>query len=131
MKFKLVLIWGIFTLCGSEQRALAQRPKKTADTVVSATPKEVLPEFPGGQAKLDEFIKSKLHPVKGLSGKKVIVYFVVEKNGQLNHVKVIKGLTVEANKEAVRVIKLLPKWKPGSLNGVIRRVSDSASVVLI
>ncbi|WP_184545103.1 energy transducer TonB [Mucilaginibacter sp. FT3.2] len=131
MKLKLVLVLGIFTFCCSEQRAIAQTKKDTDSKVASAHLKEVLPEFPGGQGKLDEFIKSKLHPVKGVSGKKVIVYFVVEKTGKLNHVKVIKGLTAEANKEAVRVIKLSPKWKPGSLNGVARRASYSSPVVFI
>lgn len=131
MKLKLVLIAVIFTFCGSELRAFAQTKKDTANKVVAAPRNEVLPEFPGGQGKLAEFIKSKLRPVKGVAGKKVVVYFVVEKSGKLNHVKIIKGLTPEANKEAVRVIKLSPKWKPGSLNGVIRRASFSAPVVFI
>lgn len=131
MKFKLVLALGILALCGSIQQASAQTKKDVPAKTASAPVNEVLPEFPGGQEKLDEFVKSKLHPIKGVSGKKVIVYFVVEKNGKLNHVKVIKGLTAEANKEAIRVIKLSPKWKPGSLNGVARRASFSSPVVFI
>jgi protein TonB len=128
MKFKLVLIGVIFTFYGSGLRAFAQTKKDTANKVVAAPRNEVLPEFPGGQEKLTAFIKSKLHPVKGASGK-VSVYFVVEKTGKLNHVKVIKGLTPEANKEAVRVIKLSPKWKPGTKNGVARRIAYTTDVV--
>jgi len=129
MKFKLVLIGVIFTFCGPGLRALAQTKKDTANKVVAAPRIEVLPEFPGGQEKLTAFIKSNLRPVKGATGKKILVYFVVEKTGKLNHVKVIKGADQAVNKEAIRVIKLSPKWKPGSQNGVIRRVAYTTQVV--
>jgi protein TonB len=130
MKFKLLPILGILAFCSITQNAFAGIQKDTTNkSAVVAEIKEVLPEFPGGQEKLTAFIKSNLRPVKGASGKKVMVYFVVEKTGKLNHVKVIKGFTPEANKEAVRVIKSSPKWNPGSQNGIVRRASYVTPVV--
>jgi protein TonB len=130
MKFKFITILGILGFCSMAHSALAGVQKDTTGkSAVVAAPKEVLPEFPGGQEKLAAFIKSNLHPVKGASGKKIMVYFVVEKTGKLNHVKVIKGFTPEANKEAVRVIKKSPKWKPGSQNGIVRRATFVTPVV--
>ncbi|SEP22361.1 energy transducer TonB [Mucilaginibacter sp. AW1-7] len=129
MKFNLAPIITIFTFCLIAQNSFALVQKDTVKTnTVTVAPVEVLPQFPGGQEKLTAFIKSKLHPVKGASGK-VLVYFVVEKTGKLNHIKVIKGLSAEANKEAVRVIKLSPKWKPGTQNGVVRRIAYTTPVI--
>jgi periplasmic protein TonB len=129
MKFNLVAIIAILAFCSVGQRSFAHMQKDTVkNSVVTVEPGEVLPQFPGGQDKLAEFIKSKLHPVKGASGK-VLVYFVVEKTGKLNHIKVVKGLSAEANKEAIRVIKLSPKWKPGSQNGVVRRIAYTTPVI--
>jgi protein TonB len=128
MKLKLIPILAILTLCFVGKQTFARTAQDSTAKVAATPANEVLPQFPGGQEKLNEFIKSKIHPVKGVSGQ-VTVYFVVEKSGKLNHVKVIKGLTPAANKEAVRVIKLSPKWKPGTLNGAARRVASSAPVV--
>jgi protein TonB len=129
MKFNLVAIIAILAFCSVGQRSFAHSRKNTITTyAVTIEPGEVLPQFPGGQDKLAAFIKSKLRPVKGVSGK-VFVYFVVEKTGKLNHIKVVKGLSAEANKEAVRVIKLSPKWKPGSQNGVVRRIAYTTPVI--
>lgn len=130
MKFKLLPILAILVFCFATQNSFASAPKdSTKKSTVFAEPKAVLPEFPGGQQKLTAFIKSNLRPVKGATGKKVLVYFVVEKTGKLNHIKVIKGADAAANKEAIRVMKLSPKWKPGSQNGVIRRVAYTTQVV--
>jgi protein TonB len=129
MKFSLLPIITILAFCFVGQHSFAHEQKDTVKSnSTTIEPREVLPQFPGGQEKLTAFIKSKLRPVKGASGK-VLVYFVVEKTGKLNHIKVIKGLSAEANKEAVRVIKLSPKWKPGTQNGVVRRIAYTTPVI--
>ena len=128
MKLNLATIITILTFCFIQQHSFACVQKDTVkNSTVTVEPGEVPPQFPGGQDKLAAFIKSKLHPVKGISGQ-VLVYFVVEKTGKLNHIKVVKGLSAKANKEAVRVIKLSPKWKPGSQNGVVRRIAHTTLV---
>ena len=82
---------------------------------------EQMPSFPGGTAALMEFIDStKVYPVsamkKGIQGR-VIITFIVEKDGSLSHAKVVKGVAPELDKEALRVVKKMPRWIPGQQNG--------------
>ncbi len=90
---------------------------------------EVVPEFPGGLEKLQEFIHANLRPVKGAAGKRLILSFIVEKDGSLTDIKVARGINDEADREAVRVIKLSPKWKPGHQAGKLMRVAYSIPVL--
>ncbi|MBC7485178.1 MAG: energy transducer TonB [Cytophagaceae bacterium] len=80
------------------------------------------PEFPGGKGELNKFLsKNVVYPrdaeKKGLFGK-VIVSFTVEKTGEIIDVKILKGVSESLDKEAIRVVKLMPKWKAGKNNGV-------------
>ena len=77
--------------------------------------------FPGGDAKLLEYLRDNMkYPEsakeKGIEGK-VYVQFVVEKDGSINDVKVLRSVCKELDNEAVRVIKAMPKWNPGTQNG--------------
>lgn len=73
---------------------------------------EVLPHFPGGEKAFGEFLNQNLHPPKNVSGH-VIASFVVEKDGSLTDIKVLRHLSEEADAEAIRVLKAGPKWQPG------------------
>jgi len=78
---------------------------------------EKVPEFPGGIEAFGQFLgRSIKYPKadreKGIQGR-VIVTFVVEKDGSLSGLKVLKGVSKTIDAEAVRVLKLSPKWKPG------------------
>ena len=82
---------------------------------------EKMPEFPGGESALMSFISSNLHyPViaqeNGIQGM-VYVRFVVTKFGNVDNVEVIRSLDPACDKEAVRVIGLLPQWIPGTQHG--------------
>lgn len=75
------------------------------------------PEFPGGEAARLSFLKEKLrYPVLaaqlGIQGT-VIVTFVVERDGSISNVSVLRGIGGGCDEEAIRVTKLMPKWKPG------------------
>ena len=77
--------------------------------------------FPGGEAKMMEYLRENLkYPEsvreKGIEGK-VYVQFVVEKDGSINDVKILRSVCKELDNEAVRVIKAMPKWNPGTQNG--------------
>ena len=77
--------------------------------------------FPGGEFKMVEFLRDNLkYPEsakkKGIEGK-VYIQFVVEKDGSIADVKVMRGVCEELDAEAVRVIKAMPKWKPGEQEG--------------
>jgi protein TonB len=96
---------------------------------------EEFPEFPGGEDAMYGFIaKTAIYPTdayqKSKQGK-VFVEFIVEANGQLNEIKVVKGIFPSLDSEAVRIIKAMPKWKPGKQNGEAVRVYNSIPIEFI
>ena len=85
------------------------------------------PEFPGGMSELYVFLQKnvKYPPIakeSGIQGR-VFVNFVVEKNGSISNVKVLRGIGGGCDEEAIRVVKSMPKWKPGKQRGKPVRVS--------
>lgn len=88
---------------------------------------EEMPSFPGGEAKLFEYLgKNIKYPQiakeAGISGV-VYVNFVVGSNGNISDVKVLRGIGGGCDEEAVRVVKNMPKWKPGKQRGKPVKVS--------
>lgn len=79
---------------------------------------EVKPEFSGGMSKFYNYIsKNYISPnVPGLKGK-VIVSFVIEKDGSITDIKVLRDIGYGSGEEAVRVLKNCPKWTPAEQNG--------------
>lgn len=92
---------------------------ETTDVVVMVPDK--MPEFPGGQKALMEFVsKYVTYPDRSrLLGNEgtVFVNFVVGKDGKINSYKVLKGVDEDCNSEALRVVGKMPAWKPGLQNG--------------
>jgi TonB family protein len=87
---------------------------------------EVAPEYPGGYNAMFEFIQKNLkYPEsakeKGLEGR-VFIGFVVEKDGSLSSFQVLRGVCDEIDAEAIKVLKMMPKWKPGMNEGKTVRV---------
>ncbi len=79
---------------------------------------DTCPQFSKGEAAFYKYISRNLHFPKGqeeVTGK-VWVRMVIEKNGNITNVSIVRGVTNEMNKEALRVIKASPKWKPAILN---------------
>ena len=88
---------------------------------------EEMPSFPGGEAKLMEYIAKNIKYPQiaretGVQGR-VFVGFVVEPDGSISNVKLLRGIGGGCDEEAMRVIKSLPKWKPGKQRGKAVRVS--------
>lgn len=82
---------------------------------------EEMPEFPGGIKAMYEFLGSEIRYPSiakdaGIDGK-VHIVFIVDKNGDISDLKVEKGIGAGCDKEALRVMKLMPKWKPGKQRG--------------
>lgn len=82
---------------------------------------EKMPEFPGGAKALNEYLNSNLvypAPAKeaGAQGT-VLVEFVVERDGSVSNAKVVVSQFPSLDEEALRVVRSLPKWKPGEANG--------------
>ena len=88
---------------------------------------EEMPQYPGGEAAMMDYVAQNVkYPQeaveKEISGR-VFVSFIVEKDGSVNEVKVMKGVGGGCDEEAVRVVKAMPKWKPGKQEGKPVRVS--------
>jgi protein TonB len=91
------------------------------------------PEFPGGQAAMMKFLSENIkYPViaqeNGIQGR-VICNFVVERDGSITDVQVVRGVDPSLDKEAVRVIQSMPRWKPGMQRGKPVRVRFTLPVV--
>jgi protein TonB len=93
---------------------------------------EQMPSFPGGQGALNEYLSKTIrYPVaaeeNGIQGR-VIVQFVVEKDGSITDVRVVRSVDPSLDKEAVRVAKSMPRWIPGKQNGSAVRVKFTLPV---
>ncbi len=83
---------------------------------------EEMPEFPGGKEALFAYIGKELkYPAEDVEGV-VYVTFVVEADGSITGVKVLRGIGHGCDEEAVRVVSGMPKWKPGKQRGEAVRV---------
>lgn len=82
---------------------------------------DVLPGFPGGEAAMFKFLQNNLHyPADALKkgvGGRVVCGFVVNSTGEIRDVEVLKSVDSSCDGEAVRVIKAMPKWTPGTVGG--------------
>ena len=94
---------------------------------------EQMPSFPGGMPALMQWLSQNIkYPViaaeNGVQGR-VIVQFVVEKDGSVTDVHVAKSVDPSLDKEATRVVKAMPKWNPGKQNGSAVRVKYTVPVM--
>lgn len=115
----------------AKEEIAAPEPPKEEDTKVFDVV-EQMPSFPGGQAALMQWLSSNMsYPViaaeNGVQGR-VIVQFVVEKDGSVSGVTVVKSVDPSLDKEAKRVVSAMPKWIPGKQNGAAVRVKYTVPV---
>ena len=87
---------------------------------------EEMPSYPGGAEALYEYLNDNIrYPIvaleSGISGR-VYVQFVVEKDGSVSDVKVLRGIGGGCDEEAIRVVEKMPKWNPGKQRGRAVRV---------
>ena len=87
---------------------------------------EVMPQYPGGQIAMMKYIMENMKYPKqamkeGIQGR-VAVRFIVEKDGSISNVRPIHSVHTLLDKEAVRVVKSMPKWSPGKQHGKPVRV---------
>ena len=87
---------------------------------------EEMPSFPDGDKAMHEYLRKNIQYSDEMEEScvqgRVIISFVVEKDGSLTDFKVVKSVDPAYDKEALRVVKSMPKWIPGSQNGVKVRV---------
>ena len=100
-------------------RVMSLIPRWTPGILANETV-QVMPDFPEGQQALMEFLAKKIqYPNTGTEGNGVqgrtIIQFIVDKEGNIVKPKVLRGVDPYLDKEALRVINQMPKWKPGEL----------------
>ena len=125
---KTAVAIGSFDVKGNDEAAGQEKPveEKVFDVV------EQMPQFPGGDAALFEYLSTHIkYPTiaeeNGVQGR-VIVTFVVERDGSITDVKVVKSVDPSLDKEASRVVAGMPKWIPGKQNGSAVRVKYTVPV---
>ena len=121
---KLLLMSLMAMLClttvSAQKTVVAQKNQQVFDVV------EQMPEYPGGiQALLDYLMESVKYPEDAEKQKiegRVIAIFVVETDGSISNVEVVKPVFPSLDAEAVRVLSGMPKWTPGKQSGKAVRV---------
>ncbi len=83
---------------------------------------DINPQFPGGDKAMQEFIRENLHypenaRIQNITGV-IHVFLVIQSNGYIRDVKVIRGLQADLDNEAIRVVNSMPVWKPGTRRNV-------------
>ena len=115
-----------------EEIATPEPPKQEAEQNKVFDVVEQQPQFPGGMGALNQWLGSNIkYPAmaaeNGIEGR-VIVQFVVERDGSITDVKVVRGVDPSLDKEASRVVRAMPRWIPGKQNGSAVRVKYNVPV---
>lgn len=102
-----------------EQRQIINQPPQEPNKVHEHV--EVMPQFPGGNGELMRYLSANIkYPTiaaeNGIEGR-VVLKFVVSKDGSISNIQIVRSLDPSCDKEAVRVVKGMPKWIPGMQNG--------------
>lgn len=130
------------------EQGKAVEPEKTVQTSVAITEAEKkvdgedekvfelvehMPEFPGGNHELMKFLSSNIkYPTNAEKNKiqgRVIIQFLVSKDGSIKNAKIVRSVDKELDAEALRVINAMPKWKPGMHKGEAVNVKYTVPVV--
>lgn len=117
----------------TEKVTSEQAQKVTEETVFTVV--ETMPEFPGGKKALYKFLGDNIkYPAKakedGIQGQ-VFVNFIIETNGSVTNVNILRGVNSELDKEAERAVKIMPNWKPGEQRGEKVRVSYNLPIKFV
>lgn len=102
-----------------EPSAIVNKTAEVKDKPLTSV--EQMPLFPGGEEALIKFFRDNIHyPTSAALAKtegRVIIRFVVRKTGNVTDVEVLRSLDPACDKEAVRIVKMMPKWIPGKQSG--------------
>ncbi len=128
-KFIIMALMAVFglTTVTAQKTVVAKKNQKVFDIV------EQMPEYPGGQAALFEFIsKNVKYPEDAVKKKvegKVFVTFVVDTDGKITDVSLLRKVFPSLDAEAIRVISAMPNWIPGKQKGQVVRVKYTVPIM--
>lgn len=119
-------------LKAKEDIAAPEPPKHVVEETKTFTVVEQMPMFPGGEGALRGYLRDNIHyptvaAENGVQGR-VVVGFVVERDGSITDVNILRGVDPSLDREAMRVVKSMPKWTPGKQNGSAVRVKYQVPV---
>ena len=121
----LMALLGLTTV-NAQKTVVAQKNQQVFDVV------EQMPEYPGGMQALFEYLGQNLKYPEDAKEQKiegmVIAIFVVETDGSISNVEVVKPVFPSLDAEAVRVLSGMPKWKPGMQSGKVVRVKYTVPI---
>ena len=131
VKYTLPVMFRLSNDSSESKPAETSREAKVGENGVYQVCEE-MPEFPGGMAECMKYLSKnvkypedcKKESVQG----RVIAQFVVDKDGSIQDVKVVRGIHPSLDKEAIRVIEAMPKWKPGKQDGKTVKVKYTIPV---
>ena len=119
-------------LKAKEEIAAPEPPKHVVEETKIFTVVEQMPMYPGGDAALMGYLRDNIkYPTvaaeNGVQGR-VVVGFVVERDGSITDVNILRGVDPSLDREAMRVVKSMPRWNPGKQNGSAVRVKYQVPV---
>lgn len=119
-------------LKAKEDIAAPEPPKHVVEETKIFTVVEQMPMYPGGDAALMSYLRDNIkYPTvaaeNGVQGR-VVVGFVVERDGSITDVNILRGVDPSLDREAMRVVKSMPRWNPGKQNGSAVRVKYQVPV---
>lgn len=119
-------------LKAKEGIAAPEPPKHVVEETKIFTVVEQMPMFPGGDAALMGYLRDNIHyptvaAENGVQGR-VVVGFVVERDGSITDVNILRSVDPSLDREAMRVVKSMPRWTPGKQNGSAVRVKYQVPV---
>lgn len=118
---KMFFLMAIFAMTTLSVQAQADAPKAPIFDVV-----EVMPEYPGGMTAMVNFMMANMkypeQAKKQMLQGRTLISFIVEKDGEISNREVFQSSHPLLDKEALRVVGLMPKWKPGRQDGKPVRV---------
>ena len=94
---------------------------------------EHVPTYPGGFEAMYEFLKKEMRHPEGAEIKsgRVIIRFIVEKDGRLTHFEVLRSPDEKLSEEALRLVKLMPRWTPAKNKGKVVRCLFTINVTFV
>ena len=128
-KFIIMALMAVFglTTVSAQKTVVAKKNQKVFDVV------EQMPEYPGGQAALFEYLSKNIkYPADAEKKKvegKVFVTFVVDSDGKITDVSLLKKVFPSLDAEAIRVISAMPNWIPGRQKGQVVRVKYTVPIM--
>ena len=121
----LMAMFGLTTV-SAQKTVVAQKNQQVFDVV------EQMPEYPGGPSALIEYLSQNVkYPEDAKQQKiegRVLATFVVETDGSVSNVEVVKPAFPSLDAEAVRLLLAMPKWTPGKQNGKVVRVKFTVPI---